>query len=160
MKCSRKYQFILVLILLLITSVKSEAALPAFRIALVDSTYFSNKNLKKDMPALFIYFSPTCEECAALTTSLIALGDKLSTLQIVMITNESLQSVKRFVDQYQLRTYKNIAVGTEGLTGKFLQNNPVQKLPYMAFYNEQGVCIQDYNSTMTVNDFLQKCLIP
>lgn len=157
MKSKDKYQFVLILILLAI-SMTGKAALPDFRIALIDSSYFSCKNLNNDQPTLFIYFSPACDECSTFTTCLIDLEEELSTLQVVMITNESFQSVKRFVSQYHLNKYKNIVVGTEGLTGNFLQNNPVQKLPYAVFYNKHGIYIQEYDNSVPVKEFLKQCL--
>lgn len=153
MKIIKKYIFILILSFMCVT--ESPAKLPDFRIALIDSTYFGNKNLKTKTPVLFIYFSPTCQECTTLIANILSIGDKLTQTQIVMITNEPLSLVRKFIDKHHLT--KNIVVGTEGLTGRFIQDNPIEKLPFLAFYNKQGLFVKQQSDIMPIKDFLLEC---
>lgn len=154
----KRYLLVIILSLFFMKSTDSLAKLPDFRIARPDSTYFGGKNLKKNTPTLFMYFSPTCDECIRITDIMLLLGSQLSQMQVVMICNESLKSVKTFTDQHHLATCKNVIVGTEGITGRFIQDNPVEKLPFLAFYNEQGAFVKQYDEKVPIKEFLLECI--
>lgn len=118
--------------------------LPDFRIGLADSTYFASKHIQKDKPVLFYYFSPSCDDCKIITSAIVGQISKLKRIQIVMITNESLKSVKAYSEKYNLSAYSNIKIGTEGLSGRFLLNTSVTKLPYLVFYDTPGTNKEEY----------------
>lgn len=112
--------------------------IPDFRIGLIDTTYFTTKNIRKDTPVLFYYFSPSCGDCKIITSVIVEKMSKLKQIQIIMITNESLNAVKAYSKKYNLSAYSNLKIGTEGLSGSFLLNFSVTKLPLLVFYDVQS----------------------
>jgi thioredoxin-related protein len=112
------------------------------------------KNINKALPVLFMYFSPTCSDCGEMTSAILLHIKDLKNIQIVMITNESLIEVRKFIMYYGLYKYKNITVGTEGYTYEFLQNFQVGKLPFLVFYNNKDKLIMKYNGTIPAKNFI------
>jgi thioredoxin-related protein len=154
MKRLKNYLLIIGIIMTLINVASVSAQLPDFRIALIDSTYYGVKNLNKTAPVLFMYFSPSCDECHKMTSAILYHIEDLKNIQIVMITNESLIEVRKFVIRFRLDKYKNMIVGTEGYTNRFLKKFQVGKLPFLVFYDKKGKFIMTYNDTIPVKNFV------
>lgn len=127
---------------------------PPFKITLADGKVFFAGNLPFGKPIVIIYFSPECEDCQQLTKELINRIKEFSSASIAMITNLSIDKVKRFVTEYHLDKYSNIFTGTEG--DSFFVGNyyKVGKLPFMALYNKNGDLIKVYNKEISLEDLL------
>jgi len=157
MKMPRLKYLLIIILLSLFNTFYGLAQLPDFRIALIDSTYYGTKNIDKNKPVLFMYFSLSCNECKEAISTLIASMDKLKDTQIIMITYESLTTVTGFVSRYNLTRYKNLKVGTEGYTGRFIRNFQIEELPFLVFYSEKGVLVRQHKKTVPIKDFLYEC---
>lgn len=148
--------FGIIMTLIGITSVSAQ--LPDFRIASIDSTYYGVKYINKKDPVLFMYFSPSCEECSEMTSAILNKIGDLKNTQIVMITNESLIEVRKFIMHYGINEHKNIIIGTEGHTYRFAKNFQIGKLPFLVFYNNKAKLIMTYNNATPAKDFVSDVL--
>lgn len=124
----------LLVVTFMVSVPKAYGKIPDFRIGLADSTYFGPKDLKADMPTLFYYYSATCEDCQRLTATLLGNKYIMEHVQVVLLTNESLNSVKNYKNKYKLDTFANVRIGTEGFTDRFIRNFPVARLPFLVYY--------------------------
>ena len=130
---NKKNLIVTTIIFLIVNSGDICGKIPNFRIGLIDSTYYTATNIHRGSPVLFYYYSSSCDDCKDLTSTIIKNIEELKNIQIIMITNESLIEVKKYVDKYNLQNYSNIIIGTEGLSGRFLQNFQVTKLPFLLY---------------------------
>lgn len=153
-----KIYLVLGIIMTLINITSVSAQLPDFRIARIDSTYFGVKNINKKAPVLFMYFSPSCEECSEMTSAILNQIEDLKNTQIVMITNESLIEVRKFIMHYGINEYKNIIIGTEGHTYRFAKKFQIGKLPFLVFYNKKTKLIMTYNNAIPAKNFISDVL--
>lgn len=112
--------------------------MPPFKIRLTDGNGFTYKGLKKNVPTVLIYFSPTCEHCCDFAKELIKHETKLLHKQIVMICWEPLQDAKQFDIQYSLSVYPNIKIGSEGYSFIVQKYFNIQHYPFIACYNNNG----------------------
>jgi thiol-disulfide isomerase/thioredoxin len=127
---------------------------PPFQMIQSDGKIFLAGNLPMGKPIVIIYFSPECEDCQQLTKELLNRIKEFNNASIAMITNLSIDKVKRFVTDYHLDKYSNIFTGTEG--DSFFVGNyyKVGKLPFMALYNKNGDLIKVYNKEISLEDLL------
>lgn len=155
-------QYIRVLLLVIFFQIlawtRLYAQLPDFRIGRIDSTYFSLKNIIQEKPVLFMYFSPSCDNCEEMTKEIIRHIKELSHVQIVMITNESLNEIKEYYVRFNMQNYKNIIIGTEGYTGRFAAKFQFDSLPFLVFYNRKKELMIQYSKQISANNFITDLL--
>lgn len=127
---------------------------PPFKMIQSDGKIFLAGNLPMGKPIVIIYFSPECEDCQQLTKELINRIKEFNGASIAMITNLSIDKVKRFVTEYHLDKYSNIFAGTEEdsyFVGNYYK---VGQLPFMALYNKNGDLIKIYDKGLSIDDLL------
>ncbi len=129
---------------------RSSSQIPPFRIALTDSTYYNSKNLPKNIPLMIIYFSATCKHCKEFTGKLINHIKDFQKFRIMMISNEPLDQIKNFENNFHLRRFSNIVVGTESYTLVVHRYYSISTLPYVALFNSNGRLIH-YDTSSILN---------
>ena len=131
---------------------KKNPTLPAFEMRKTDSTLFTQANLKKQQ-TLLMYFSPDCDHCIKQMEEMNKRMKDLAKLQIVIITNQTMEQLAGFVKKYKLTKYSNISAGVEtkfALPAFFR----MQSLPYFALYDKNGKLITTYESNTKVDTLL------
>ena len=117
--------------------------IPAFKIQLADSSWFSNTNLPTKKPILILYFSPDCGHCQLETEDLISKLKDLKDLQIVMITSRPYDEMATFAEHYKLSRFKTIKIGSD--TKRVITNfYEVKFTPFSALYDRKGKLIKVY----------------
>jgi hypothetical protein len=56
---------------LFVTAQQNKAAIAPFKIEQANGKFYTYKELKKNMPAVLVYFSPTCEHCKVFVKELL-----------------------------------------------------------------------------------------
>lgn len=160
----KNHSFLILLILLLPGVVLSQAdpeptfkrfpTHPPLQLLLADSsTLFTEKELKKNTPLLFIMFSPDCDHCQMETEEMIREIDKLKDFQIVMATMLPFEKMRAFYLLYELHRFKNITVGWDKnfILPPFYR---IKSLPFHAFYDKNGKLIDVFEGALTLEKVL------
>lgn len=164
MKCIKTSGLFVCVFALVLNVSNVLAQLPHFYIMRTNLTYIGEKDLKKDVPVLFMYFSPTCDDCEEMTNTILSHIQELKDIPIVMVTNESISAIKEFVRKHEINQYENIIVGTEGNTLLFprnyfsLEDFLTVKLPFLAFYDKKNKLVLKYDGSLPANDFILEVL--
>ncbi|MBO9570838.1 MAG: redoxin family protein [Chitinophagaceae bacterium] len=115
---------------------KEGKPLPNFVVQLPDSISFLNtQKLQDNTPLAVFYFSPACPHCRAQVTEMIDDMDRLKDIQLLFITAYPYNHMKRFYEQYDLKKYPNIIIGSD--TANFISSYfGITGVPYTAIYDK------------------------
>lgn len=69
-----------------------------------------------------------------------------------MITHLSVEEVKNFEKDFDLKNYKNITVGTEERTFVVRNYYNITNFPFVALYNKQGKEVKIFAKSPSFND--------
>lgn len=103
-----------------------------------DSTAFSKKDLKQNMPTVFFIFNPDCEFCQHETRDLLRNIDKFKNVQIIMVSYMPYQMIADFYKKYNIANYENIIMGKDG-DYLFLKFFKLKILPSTVVYDGHGM---------------------
>lgn len=134
---------------------KQNKFIPGFELQLVDNTVFSSAKLKKNVPLIIMFFSPTCDHCIHQFEDFVKNMNQLKKIQIVMATYQPIEELREFSKKYQLTKYPNITAGrdTKFFFPPFYQ---IRNFPYLAFYDRQGKLIDTFEGNMTIPNIVKK----
>ena len=116
----------------------NHVAIAPFKITLVNGKSYTYQQIKKNIPTVLVYFSPTCDHCKAFTKELLTYDKKLHNKQIIMIGYEPLKEMKVFDSLFHLSSKPYLKIGTEGYTFIVQKYYSVQRFPFVAMYNKSG----------------------
>lgn len=117
---------------------KYKSSIAPFKIRLVNGEGFSHNQLEKGKPVILIYFTTTCDHCQSFTKSVLKRIDKLQDKQLVMISFEHINAVKKFDEFFKLSVHKNIKIGSEGYTFLVQKYYKIKDFPFVAEYDKKG----------------------
>lgn len=143
----------------------NDGTIAHYRILKPDSTFTTWKDLKKNQPAMLIYFGTDCPHCQKLTMEMKEKMNVFKNIQIVMITFSKTEypwmgMIKNFNRDYELSKYKNIVMGTEYPEFLALGFYPVQKYygvqttPYIAIYDRKGKLSKAFSKEPKIEDLV------
>ena len=115
----------------------SKVGIAPFSITMLNGKTFTYKELKKNIPTVLIYFSPTCEHCQAFTKELLKYDKELTNKQIVMVTYQPVKEMKPFDSTFHISSKHYIKMGTEGYTFVVQKYYGVQRFPFVVMYNKE-----------------------
>lgn len=126
--------------------------MPAFKIRLADSvTVINTFNIKKGKPTLLILFGADCDHCKHFVDSLTKHIDLFKDVQIYMITFSPFPDLRKFVETYKLKDYKNITMGNDAdlfFPGFYKVNS----VPDIAVYDKNKKFVKLFTGTIKVED--------
>lgn len=133
---------------------KPSVKLPPFQIMEANGKIFRAENLPMGKPILLIYFSPDCDHCKSFTKDLLKQASKLKKTSIVLITYEDVEKVKSFSKEFNLLTYPNMYVGTEGNNFFVRDYYRVSSMPFVALHNKNGDMKQSYERDIPIKSLI------
>jgi thioredoxin-related protein len=95
-------------------------------------------------PVVLMYFSPDCDHCQEFTKALLKNYTVMTNKQLVMITFQSMEMIKKFEKDYNLAAYPNIKLGTEGTSYLVQKYYQIRSFPYLAMYDKTGKLVKIY----------------
>lgn len=113
-------------------------AIPPFKlITLPDSTVFTEINLTKRKTVMFFLFSPDCDHCKRAFADLMNNFSLYEDVQIVMTSPVRYDILKKFYEEHQIASYKNIILGRDpkAFLNTFFEN---KSFPGIFIYNKKG----------------------
>jgi len=81
---------------------------PKFSCPDINGSVFSNQNLKKNSAFVFIYFNTDCEFCIEEAETIKRNIKQLRTVQLIFVSSEKPEIMKKFAQEYQLDKEINI----------------------------------------------------
>jgi len=106
-------------------------------------------------PVVLMYFSPDCDHCQDFTKALLKNYTVISNKQLVMVTFQPMEMVKQFATTYNLASYPNIKIGTEG-TSYFVQKYyQIRSFPYIVMYDKTGKHVRTFEGEQPYADIFK-----
>jgi thiol-disulfide isomerase/thioredoxin len=130
--------------------------IPSFRMVLSNGSFFSADNLQKNKPLVLIYFAPDCDHCKTLMKDFFKKATDFNKAQVVMITYKDLKEVSQFINEYGVKNYPNITVGTEVPIYYIRYYFNLANTPFTALYNKKGELVFSYRKQTSIEDLLHR----
>jgi thioredoxin-related protein len=127
-----------------------------FHIQLLNGDSLFSQDLKKNVPVMLIYFSPTCEHCQEFTRNLLQKITAFNNAQILFISYLPLNDVEKFKNDFDLDKYPNIKIGTEGYTFIVQRFYNIRNFPFIALYDKKGSLFAYYRTAPTIDVLIKQ----
>lgn len=127
--------------------------IPAFKIQMPDSSWFSKSDLQPKRPTLILYFSPDCGHCQLETEDLLSKIKEFSNLQIVMITSRPFEDMVNFASHYKINRFPAIKIGSD--PARFVTRfYDVKFTPFSALYDKKGLLMKVYEKEIDMEEMI------
>ena len=130
------------------------AHIPAFEVKTLDGNFFSNNDLKQNLPVVILYFNSDCDFCQAETNEIVANIKKLKGAQIIFVSNEPVPQIMEFQKKYLLDNYDNVIFLCD-YNNKFAELFSLKTIPTSLIYSKEGVLLNKNDGPVKV-DYLLK----
>ena len=115
--------------------------IPEFSLTTLSGDNFFKNNLKPNTPTIFIYFNSDCDFCQHEAKSISENINKFIDIQIIFVSTESIESIKKFSAQYKLNNNPNIIFLYDG-KDNFYNQFGASIIPYTLFYSKNQKLIK------------------
>lgn len=130
-------------------------SIPVFSYQNINGKNFTNQSLKKETAVIFIYFNTECDYCINEAQMIKKNITQFKDLQLVFVSFENLELIKKFAQKHQLTTYDNVY---------FLSDNKVSfsttfdspSIPSMILYNKKHQLIEKIKGQTKTSTLLKK----
>jgi peroxiredoxin len=129
--------------------------IPKFEYQNIKGGFFSNANLKKDTPTLFIYFNSECEFCNEEAQMIQANIDQFAACQLVFISFEKQALIKAFAAKHQLNSYDHVTFLSDTKIN-FATTFDVKSLPCLVLYDKNRKLIEKIKGQTKVETLVKK----
>lgn len=129
--------------------------IPKFEYQNINGGVFSNVNLKKNTPTLFVYFNSECEFCNEEAQMIKSNIEPLSAFQLVFISFEKPALIKRFAAKHQLNSYDNVTFLSDSKVS-FATTFDVKSLPCLVLYDKNLKLIEKIKGQTKVEMLIKK----
>jgi len=129
--------------------------IPAFTYQNINGGAFTNKNLKKDTATIFIYFNTECEYCDHEAQMIEENITKLKKIQLVFVSFEKPEQIKKFAQKHQLTTYDNVYFLCDNKV-TFAATFDVNSLPCLVLYDKNQNLIEKIKGQTSIKILLKK----
>lgn len=134
---------------------KNIKKIPEFSFQDINGVLFDNRNLKKNTATIFIYFNTECEFCNTETQIIKENIEKFKNIQLIFISFEKPEKIKKFAQTYQLLNHNNIYyIHDKDIS--FAKTFDVTSLPTIVIYNSQKQLIEKINGQVKIDYILKK----
>jgi thioredoxin-related protein len=121
----------------------------------VGNKKFNSASLKKNVPAIIMFFSPGCDHCIHQFEDMVKRMKDLKSYHIIMATYQPVEELAEFNKKYQIAKYPNIVTGRDA--NYFLPPfYEIRNFPYFAFYNKSGKLTGVFEGNMSVDNIIRK----
>ncbi|QMU64189.1 MAG: redoxin domain-containing protein [Flavobacteriaceae bacterium] len=133
---------------------KQLQTIPNFDFKTLDSISFTKKNLKTNITTIFIYFNSECDFCHHEAQSISKNINKFKNVQFVFVSNEPIDTIKQFSEEYKLNNQPNITFLYDNAF-HFTNQFNAQSIPYILIYNKNNELIKKHNGQLNANGILR-----
>ncbi|MGE8341058.1 MAG: TlpA family protein disulfide reductase [Flavobacterium sp.] len=115
--------------------------IPKFSYSNVNGENFTNENLRENTSVIFIYFNTDCEYCNEETKMIEENIKRLKDIQIIFISFENINKIKKFAQNHKLDHYDNIHFLHDS-KATFASTFDVNSLPCLVLYDKNKKLIE------------------
>ena len=129
--------------------------MPAFSYLTLENKIFTNENLVKGKPTLFIYFNSECDFCNHEAEMVQQNIEELKAIQVVFISYEPVEKIKQFANNYKLLNYDNIYFLSDSKIS-FATTFDVKSMPCLVLYDKENNLIEKIKGQVKIETVLEK----
>lgn len=129
--------------------------IPAFDYQNIKGANFTQEDLKKEMPMLFVYFNSDCEFCNEEAEMIRQNMEKFADIQLVFVSFETPELIEGFAIKHQLTTYDNIHFLCDSKI-TFATTFDVKSLPCLVLYDKNQKLIEKIKGQVKAETLLKK----
>ena len=115
--------------------------IPQFEYLNTKGGVFTNQNLKKDTPTLFIYFNTECGFCNEEAQMIQQNIEKFAAVQLIFISFEKPKAITAFAAKHRLNGYRNVYFLCDTQV-TFATTLDIKSLPCLVLYNKNQQLIE------------------
>jgi peroxiredoxin len=129
--------------------------MPAFSYLTLGNKIFTNENLEKGKPTLFIYFNSECDFCNHEAEMVQQNLEQLKDIQVVFISYENLEKIKSFAAKFKLLHHDNIHFLSDSKI-TFAATFDVKSMPCLVLYDKDNNLIEKIKGQVKIETVLEK----
>jgi peroxiredoxin len=129
--------------------------IPNFDFQNVNGGRFTNDNLIKNIPTLFVYFDSECEFCNEEAEMIKQNIDQLSTFQLIFVSIENPDKIKEFAIHHKLINYDKINFLSDTQVS-FAPTFDVKSLPCLVLYDKDQHLIEKIKGQINPEVLIEK----
>lgn len=129
--------------------------IPSFSYSTIDGKLFSNKDLKENIPIVFLYFNSECEHCQSEAEQIRDNVEKFASVQLVFISFEEPKKIMAFAKKYKLDHYDAITFLCDSKIS-FATTFDVKSLPTVVIYDKNMKLIEKIKGQVKIENILKK----
>lgn len=130
-------------------------SIPQFLYQDINGGLFTKKNLKKGTATIFIYFNTECEFCNEEAKIIKENMKYLNDFQLIFVSFEKKENIKKFAQEYQLNTYNNIHFLCDDKV-TFASTFDINTLPYLVLYDKEQNLIDKIKGQIKIETLIKK----
>jgi peroxiredoxin len=120
---------------------KNIKTIPKFSYQNIKGGVFTNQNLKTEILTIFIYFNTECEYCNEEAQMIHENIKKFENVQIIFISFEENEQIKKFAQNHQLINYDNVYFLHDS-ENTFASTFDINSLPCLLLYDKNQNLIE------------------
>lgn len=130
-------------------------SIPKFEFQNLNGVVFTLQNIKQNSQTLFVYFSSDCDYCNNEAQMIQDNINKFDKTQILFVSFESPNKIKKFAQQHQLNHYDNVTfLHDNKLT--FATTFDVTSLPCLVLYDKNQKLIEKIKGQIKPETLVKK----
>lgn len=129
--------------------------IPKFEYQNIKGGNFTNENLKKDTPTLFIYFNSECDFCNHEAEMVQQNIEQIKAIQVIFISFEPIEKIKQFAIKYNLLNHANITFLSDSKI-TFATAFDVNSMPCLVLYDKENNVIEKIKGQVKIETVLEK----
>jgi peroxiredoxin len=129
--------------------------IPKFSFQNINGGVFTDQNIIKNTPTIFIYFNSECEFCNEEAEMIKENLEKFSNFQLIFVSFEQPELIKTFAEKHQLINYDKINFLSDTKVS-FAPTFDVKSLPCLVLYDKNRQLIEKIKGQIKPEILLKK----
>jgi peroxiredoxin len=129
--------------------------IPKFSFQNINGGVFTDQNIIKNTPTVFIYFNSECEFCNEEAEMIKENIEKFSNFQLIFVSFEQPELIKTFAEKHQLINYDKINFLSDTKVS-FAPTFDVKSLPCLVLYDKNRQLIEKIKGQIKPEILLKK----
>ena len=134
--------------------VESIKTIPDFSFTTLSNNVFTKKNLKSNLPTVFLYFNSECDLCHYEAQSINEDVSKFNDIQLVFVSTEPIEDIKTFSEKYNLNDRENI-VFLNDAKDDFSKLFNATSIPFILIYDKERNLIKTHKGQLNAKGILK-----
>jgi len=129
--------------------------IPNFSYVTLEIKVFTEENLVKGKPTLFIYFNSECDFCNHEAEMVQQNIEQLKDIQVVFISFEPIEKIKQFATKFKLLNHDSITFLSDSKIS-FTTTFDVNTMPCLILYDKKNNLIEKIKGQVKIERVLEK----